>query len=132
MKTMLREELSTIFEEEVARLRAGDLLRRVKEQPTSALELTAMQAWNAYERSAEQLQVPVLDTSARAVMSRAILRIAQNYGWQSAIAHFLDTKGVGYLSDLTDPQLEDLHDRMLGYLDAAMNGCSSPDALPAS
>ena len=131
MKTMLREELSTIFAEEVSRLRADDLLRRVKTPPGDSLELSTMRAWNAYEGAAELLSVPALDTSERGVRTRAILRIAQNYGWQSAIAHFLDTKGVGYLADLTDPQLDDLHDRMLGYLDAAMSGCSSPDELPA-
>lgn len=132
MKSMLREELSTIFAEEVARLRADDLLRRIKAPPADALELSTMRAWNAYEGGAEQLAAPVLDTSTRAVQSRAILRIAQTYGWQSAVAHFLDTKGVGFLSDLTDPQLDDLHGRMLGYLDAAMTGCSPPDGLPAS
>lgn len=131
MKTMLREELSTIFAEEVSRLRADDLLRRVSAPPADCLELTTMRAWNAYVGAAEQLAVPVVDTSTRAVQTRAILRIAQNYGWQSAIAHFLDTKAVGYLADLTDPQLDDLHGRMIGYLDAAMSGCSSPDELPA-
>lgn len=95
------------------------------------MEDAALRAWNVYEGAAEHLAVPALDTSERSVRTRAILRIAQNYGWQSAIAHFLDTKGVGYMADLTDPQLEDLHDRMLGYLDAAMSGCSSPDELPA-
>lgn len=65
-------------------------------------------------------------------MTRDILRIAQTYGWQGAIAHFMDTRGVGYLSDLSEPQLEDLHGRMLGYLDAAQTGCDSIDALPAS
>lgn len=131
MKAMLREELSTIFAEEVARLRADDLLRKVKQPEADSLELSTMRAWNAYEGAAEQLEGPALDTSARAVKTRAILRIANTYGWQSAIAHFLDTKGVGYLTDLTDPQLEDLADRMEGYLDAAMSGCSPPDSLPA-
>lgn len=88
-------------------------------------------AWRAYEGAAEQLQAPVLDQAPRSVMTRAILRIAQTYGWQSAIAHFLDTRGVPYLSELSDPQLEDLHDRMLGYLDAAMTGCDTADYLPA-
>ena len=81
---------------------------------------------------AEQLQAPGLDTSPRAVQTRAILRIAQSYGWQGAVAHFMDTRGVAYLSDLTDPQLEDLHDRMLGYVDGAMTGCDPVDSLPAS
>src|SRR5690606_7126370 len=100
--------------EEVARLRAEDLLQRVKAPAPDSLELTTMRAWNAYEGAAEMLAVPALDTSERAVWTREILRIAQRYQWQSAIAHFLDTKGVGYMADLTDPQLEDLHGRMLG------------------
>lgn len=90
-----------------------------------------MKAFDAFAGSAEQLSPPMVDVSPRAVMTRAILRIAQTYNWQSAIGHFLDTRGVGHLSDLTMPQLEDLHDRMLGYLDAAMTGCDNQDALPA-
>lgn len=101
-------------------------------RPRETVESSALKAWNTYEHMAEQLQAPVLDTSPRAVMTRAILRIAQTYGWQSAVTHFLDTRGAACLSDLKDPQLEDLHDRMIGYLDAAMTGCDSPDALPAS
>jgi hypothetical protein len=132
MKPQLREELSNIFAEEISALRANDLLQRVKRPKTDCLELTSMRAWNTYAGAAEQLDAPILDTSTRAVQSRAILRIAQSYGWQSAIAHFLDMKGASYLADLTDPQLDDLHGRMLGYLDAAMSGCSSPDELPAT
>ena len=131
MKALLREELSSIFAEEVARLRAEDLLQRVREPTDRALELSAMRAWNAYEGAAEHLTPPALDTSTRAVQTRAILRIAQTYSWQSAIAHFLDMKGVAYIADLTDPQLDDLHGRMLGYVDAAMTGCSAPDEFPA-
>lgn len=132
MNPMLREELSTIFSEEVARLRADDLLRRVKTPPAGSLELTTMRQWNAYEGAAEHLAAPALDTSPRAVQTRAILRIAQTYGWQSAIAHFLDTKGAAYLADLTDPQLDDLLGRMQGYVDAAETGCSLEDCLPAT
>ena len=62
---------------------------------------------------------------------RAIMRIANAYQWQDAITHFLEMKGVPYLSDLTDPQLEDLHQRMDGYVDAAEMGHSLPDCLPA-
>lgn len=90
-----------------------------------------MQAWNAYQGAAEQLAAPAIDTSERAKKTRSILRIAQTHGWQSAIAHFLDTKGVGYISDLTDPQLDDLHGRMEGYLDAARFGCDVMD-IPAT
>lgn len=134
MDSMLREELSTIFSEEVARLRAEDLIRRVKknEDAPSLLESSAMRAWKAYEGSAEHLASPALDTSPRAVKTRAILRIAQTYGWQSAIAHFLDTRKAAYLSDLTDPQIDDLMDRMDGYVDAAMTGCSLEDCFPAT
>jgi len=72
-----------------------------------------------------------LDTSPRARRIRAIQRIADTYGWHSAITHFLDLKCACYLSDLTDPQLDDLHQRMHGYIDAAEMGCSLADCLPA-
>lgn len=135
MSTLLREELSTIFAEEIAALRADKLLRKAKEEAKpapSAAELSTLAAWNAYQGMAEQLAMPQVDTSPRAVQTRAILRIAQTYGWQSAIAHFLDTKGAAYLSDLTEPQLDDLHSRMVGYVDAAMTGCSLADCPPAT
>lgn len=61
-----------------------------------------------------------------------IMTIANAHNWQIAITHFLLTKGVPYLSDLTDPQLDDLLDRMHGYLDAAETGASLPDCLPAT
>ena len=101
-------------------------------RPRASLESSVMRSWDAFHHSSEQLSQPALDTSPRAKMTRQILRIAQTHNWQSAIAHFMDTRGVGYLSDLSDPQLEDLHDRMLGYLDAAQTGCDPIDALPAS
>lgn len=41
-------------------------------------------------------------------------------------------KGVPYLSDLSDPQLDDLLGRMNGYVDAAEIGASLTDYLPAS
>lgn len=63
---------------------------------------------------------------------RSIIRIADMYGWHSAITHFLDLKGVPYMSDLTLPQLDDLLDRMHGYVDAAETGSSLPDCLPAN
>lgn len=73
-----------------------------------------------------------VDVSPRAKAMRSILRIANAHGWQDAITHFLETKSVSYLSDLTDPQLDDLLDRMNGYVDAAETGSSLPDCLPAS
>ena len=63
---------------------------------------------------------------------RAILRIANAHGWQDAITHFLETKRVSHLSDLSSTQLDDLLDRMHGYVDAAETGSSLPDCLPAS
>ncbi|UNK43438.1 hypothetical protein MNO14_04970 [Luteimonas sp. S4-F44] len=60
-----------------------------------------------------------------------IMHIANAYNWQIAVRHFLVTKGVRYLSDLTDPQLDDLLSRMHGYVDAAETGASLPDCLPA-
>lgn len=100
-------------------------------KPRDTLESSVMRHWGGYAIAAEQLSAPALDPSPRARMQREILRIAQTHQWQGAIAHFLDTRGVAYMSDLSDPQLEDLHDRMLGYLDAAETGCDSIDSLPA-
>jgi len=78
----------------------------------------------------DQLHPPV-DASPRARKVRSIIRIADQYGWHSAITHFLDLKRVSYLSDLTMPQLGDLLDRMHGYVDAAEIGASLPDYAPA-
>ena len=75
---------------------------------------------------------PVLDQSPRARRMRAITRIADRHSWHCAITHFLDTRGASYMSDLTDPQLEDLLDRMEGYVDAAETGSSLSDCLPAT
>lgn len=72
-----------------------------------------------------------LDLSPRAKKIRSIQRIADAHSWQSAITHFLDMKDAYYLSDLSEPQLEDLLGRMHGYVDAAEMGCSLADALPA-
>lgn len=73
-----------------------------------------------------------VDVSPRAIKMRAIVHIAERHQWQSAIVHYLETRGKSYLSDLTDPQLEDLMLRMEGYVDAAEMGCSLSDSLPAS
>lgn len=72
-----------------------------------------------------------MDLSPRAKKMRSIQRIADAHGWQSAITHFLDMKDAYYVSDLSDPQLDDLLGRMRGYVDAAEMGCSLADALPA-
>lgn len=82
--------------------------------------------------SPADIDLPPVDVSPRAKRMRAIVRIADTYGWRSAITHFLDSRGVSYLSDLTNPQLEDLLDRMHGYVDAAEMGASLPDCLPAN
>lgn len=88
--------------------------------------------------SALPQQMPVdipftpIDVSPRAMKMRAILRIADAHRWHSAVTHFLETRNAVYLSDLTDPQLDDLKDRMDGYVDAAETGCSLADCLPAS
>lgn len=73
-----------------------------------------------------------VDVSDRARKRHEIMVIANAYNWQVAITHFLMTRGVPYLSDLTDPQLEDLLDRMKGYVDAAETGSSLPNCLPAN
>lgn len=95
---------------------------------TLALELAAAMP----PASPADVDVRPVDLSPRAKKMRAITRIADMYGWHSAITHFLEMKGVPYLSDLTNPQLEDLLDRMHGYVDAAETGSSLPDCLPAS
>lgn len=100
-------------------------------KPRETVESSAWKQWNAYEHAAEHLQAPCLDTSPRATQIRAILRIAQNYGWQSAVAQFLDAHGVGAIAHLPDDLLEALHHRMEAYVDAAMTGCSPKDILPA-
>ncbi|MEJ7808516.1 MAG: hypothetical protein WKG03_21665 [Telluria sp.] len=78
------------------------------------------------------LQFPAVDVSPRAIKTRAILYIADMHKWHLAITHFLEIRGKPYLSDLTDPQLEDLLQRMEGYVDAAETGSSLADCLPAS
>lgn len=71
-----------------------------------------------------------VDVSERARKMHEITMIANTYSWQIAITHFLVTKGVPYMSDLTEPQLDDLLGRMHGYVDAAETGASLAD-LPA-
>jgi len=77
------------------------------------------------------MQERPIDVSPRARTMRAIRRIADAHHWHDAITHFLETRGVEYMSDLTGPQLEDLLQRMHGYLDAAEMGACLPDCLPA-
>lgn len=72
-----------------------------------------------------------LDMSPRAKKMRSIRRIADAHNWHSAIEHFLDMKDAEYVSDLTNPQLDDLLLRMQGFVDAAEMGCSLADSLPA-
>lgn len=81
--------------------------------------------------AAYEADFPPVDVSPRARKMRGIMRIADRHGWHSAITHFLETRSVSYLSDLTEPQLEDLLDRMHGYVDAAETGASLEDCLPA-
>ena len=96
-------------------------------------ELTAMLAESPLPPApAAALLHPPVDMSPAARKTRAIIRIADMYGWHSAITHFLDLKGVAYMTDLTLPQLDDLLDRMHGYVDAAETGSSLPDCLPAT
>lgn len=72
-----------------------------------------------------------LDVSDRARAMHEIMMIANGYNWQIAVTHFLMTKGVPYLSDLSPPQLDDLLERMRGYVDAAETGASLEHFLPA-
>jgi hypothetical protein len=81
--------------------------------------------------STEPMHAPV-DVSPRGIKMTEIIRIADQYNWHKAITHFLQTKGRPYISDLNEPQLDDLLDRMHGYVDAAEMGCSLPDCPPAN
>lgn len=92
------------------------------EQPASE-QPPALPDWTTFQP---------IDVSPRAQKMHAIAVIANTYSWQSAITHFLMTKSVPYMSDLTDPQLDDLLDRMQGYVDAAEVGASLADCLPAT
>lgn len=88
------------------------------------------EAWRTLQGD-QQAPPPPLDTSPGAVLIRRINRIALAYGWHDVVAHYLDTRGVGYLADLSLPQLEDLASRLEGYLDALEHGHSPPDHPPA-
>jgi hypothetical protein len=78
------------------------------------------------------IDYPAVDVSPKGMKVTEIIRIADRYSWHSAITHFLQTKGVPYLGDLSPTQVDDLHQRMLGYVDAAETGCSLEDCLPAT
>lgn len=88
-----------------------------------AAEPSALPDWTA---------LAAIDVSSRARKTHEIMVIANMHGWRIAITHFLMTKGVPHLSDLSAPQLDDLHDRMRGYVDAAEMGASLEDYLPAN
>jgi hypothetical protein len=95
---------------------------------TLAMELAAAMP---PEEPAPPFNFAPVDVSPRAIKMRAIVRIANAHNWQDAIVHFLETKGAPYLSDLTEPQLEDLMQRMEGFVDALETGSSLPDCPPA-
>lgn len=95
-------------------------------------ELAALLAEAPLPATPLDVQFPAVDVSPRARKMRGVMRIADRHGWHCAITHFLESRGVSYLSDLTDPQLDDLLDRMHGYVDAAETGASLADCLPAS
>lgn len=78
------------------------------------------------------IDYPAVDVSPRAVKMTRVIRIANTYNWPDAIPHFLRSRGVSHILDLSDTQLDDLEDRMDGYVDAAMTGSSLEDCLPAS
>lgn len=78
------------------------------------------------------IDFPAVDVSPRAMKMTSVIRIANSYNWPDAIPHFLQSRGVSHIMDLSNAQLDDLVDRMDGYVDAAMTGCSLADCLPAS
>ena len=95
---------------------------------TLALELSAAMP----PTPPADIAYPSVDVSERAIKMTKIIRIAHAYSWPDAIPHFLRSRGVSHLLDLSDTQLDDLEGRMDGYVDAAMTGCSLADCLPAS
>ena len=95
---------------------------------TLALELAAAMP----PTPLSDIDYPSVDISQRAIKMTKVIRIAHNYNWPDAIPHFLRSRGVSHILDLSDTQLDDLEDRMDGYVDAAMTGCSLVDCLPAS
>lgn len=110
----------------------SDLRSLMKEMQPATAQSPESEAWRAFQYHSVQTVVPPLEQTPRARMQRAINHIARRFSWgPETVAHFLDTRGATYLADLTDPQLEDLHDRMLAYEDSAMHGFSSPDEPPA-
>jgi hypothetical protein len=91
------------------------------------------EAWRAFHYHNAQNFIPPMEQTPRARMVRAVNRIAGRFSWgPETVAHYLDTRGATYITDLSLPQLEDLHDRMLAYEDSAMHGFSSPDEPPAN
>ncbi len=90
------------------------------------------EAWRAFHYHQAHNFVPPMEQTPRARMTRSINRVAARFAWgPDAVAHFLDTRGACYLSDLSEPQLEDLRDRMDAYEEAAANGWSAFDEPPA-
>lgn len=86
------------------------------------------EAWRAFQHHNAQHGLPPLEQTPRARMKRSIDRISGRFTWgPEVVQHFLDKRCASYVNDLSDPQLEDLHDQLLAYEDAAMHGWSSPD-----
>jgi hypothetical protein len=101
-------------------------VRSVLSEAVPAPQNAEGEAWRYFDWAGQML-APPLEQTARARMVRAVNRIAMRYPWgKTAVEHFLDLKVAGYLANLTDPQLDDLHGRMLGYVEAAEMGCDFP------
>lgn len=85
------------------------------------------EAWRAFQHHNAQHGLPPLEQTPRARQRRTVDRIAGWYSWgPETVQHFLDKRGVSHVYELSDPQLEDLHDQMLAFEDSAANGWSSP------
>lgn len=118
------------------RFLAEDIAALVEQSPPRrhscplAGEAAFARQWRAFQRRADMLGPPPLDTSIEARMRRRIQFLADRYRWQIAIDTFLDDRGVASMEQLAEPQLADLLSRMEGHLDAAMHGCDMPDDLP--
>ena len=105
-----------------------NLLSSMEARPAASPE---SEAWRTFQHFQSFQPLP-LDQTPRARKIRAINHIATRFQWgPQAVTMFLDTRGAAFVADLTEPQLDDLHERMAAYEDAAMNGYGPPDAPPA-
>lgn len=93
----------------------------------------AQQLVGSVPQSPQELGVtPFLEQTPRARLIRQITRIANRWGWWSAVVEpFLDDSQAPSLADLTQEALETLLERLNRYVDAAHTACDFADCPPA-